>query len=66
MPWLKDLRNSVLIAHNISLLSDEEFLSFLDKNWSENPQFIYENYERFDIDDIEEADCKAEFRAEKK
>ena len=64
MSWLKDLRN--LIAHNISLLLDEELLSLLDKNWSENPQFIYEKYERFDIDDIEEADCKAEFRAEKK
>lgn len=66
IPQLKDVRNSLLIAHNISLLSDEELLSLLDKNWSENPQFIYEKYERFDIDGIEEADCKAEFRAEKK
>ena len=66
MPRLKDLRNSLLIAHNISLLLGEELLSLLDKNWSENPQFIYEKYERFDIDGIEEADCKAEFRAEKK
>ena len=49
MPRLKDVRNSLLIAHNNRLLSDEEFLLLLDENSSENPQF---NYERFDIDDI--------------
>ena len=53
MPRLKDVRNSLLIALNNSLLSDEEFLLLLlDENSSENPQFNYEKYERFDIDDI--------------
>ena len=53
MPRLKDVRNSLLIAHNNSLMSDEEFLLLLlDENSSENPQFNYEKYERFDIDDI--------------
>ena len=66
MPRLKDGRNSLLIAHNNSLLSDEKLLLLLDENLSENPQFNYEKYERFDIDDIEEAECKAEFRVEKK
>ena len=57
----------LLIAHNNSLLSDEELLLLLlDENSSENPQFNCEKYERFDIDDIEEAECKAEFRVEKK
>ena len=48
---LKDVRNSLLIVHNNSLLSDEELL-LLDENSPENPQFNYEKYERFDIDDI--------------
>ena len=53
MPGLKDVRNSLLIAHNNSLLSDEKLLLLLlDQNSSENPQFNYEKYERFDIDDI--------------
>ena len=51
MPRLKGVRNSLLIAHNNSLLSDEEIL-LLDENSSENPQFNYEKYERFDIDDV--------------
>ena len=64
MPRLKDVRNSLLNAHNNSLLSDEELLLLLDENSSENPQFNFEKYERFDIDDIEEAECKAQFRVE--
>ena len=66
MPRLKDVRNSLLIAHNNSLLSDEELLLLLDENSSENPPFNCEKHERFDIVDIEEAECKAEFRVEKK
>ena len=53
MPRLKDGRNSLLIAHDNSLPSDEDLLLLLlDENSSENPQFNYEKYERFDIDDI--------------
>ena len=50
----KTVQNSLLIAHNICLLSDEELLLLLDENnySSENPQFNYERYKRFDIDDI--------------
>ena len=68
MPRLKDVRNSLLNAHNNSLLSDEELLLLLmlDENSSENRQFNFEKYERFDIDDIEEAKCKAQFRVENK
>ena len=66
MPRLKDVRNSLLNAHNNSLLSDEELLLLLDENSSENPQFNFEKYERFDIDDIEEAECKAQFRVQNK
>ena len=66
MPRLKDVLNWLLIAHNNCLLSDKELLVLLDENSSENPQFNYKKYERFDIDDIEEAECKVEFRVEKK
>ena len=66
MPWLKDVQNSLLIAHDNSLLSDEELLLLLDENSSENPQFNNEKYEKLDIGDNEGAECKAEFRVEKK
>ena len=60
---LKDVRNSLLIALNNSLLSDEELLLLLDEDSSENPQFNHDKYER---SNIEEAECKTEFRVEKK
>ena len=66
MARLEDVRNWLLIAHNNSLLADKELLLLFDENSSENPQFNYKKYERFDIDDIEEAECKVEFRVEKK
>ena len=66
MPRLKDVLNWLLIAHNNCLLSDKKLLVLLDENSSENPQFNYKKYERFDIDDNEEAECKAKFRVEKK
>ena len=46
MPRLKEVRNSLLIAHNNSLLSDEVLLLLLDENSSENPHFNDENYEK--------------------
>ena len=52
MPRLKDVRNSLLIVHNNSLLSDEDLLLLLGENASEKAQFNYEKYEGFDIDDI--------------
>ena len=50
---LKDVRNSLLIVHNNSLLSDEKLLLLLmNENSPENPKFNYEKYERFDIEPI--------------
>ena len=36
-----------------------------DLNTSKNPAFLYENYRRFELTDMDEAECKAEFRFEK-
>ena len=66
MPYLKDVRDALFIAHNRGLLSDAELLLLLEENSSRNPEFSYEKYGRFSIDRIEEPECKAEFRVEKK
>ena len=45
--------NSKFAFDRSQLLLDEEFLLLLlDENSSENPQFNYEKYKRFDFDDI--------------
>lgn len=66
MPYLRDVRNSLLIAHDQGLVLDEELLLLLEANSSKNPEFSYEKYERFSIESIEEPECMSEFRVEKK
>ena len=66
MPYLRDVRNSLLIAYGQGLVSDEELLLLLKANSSKNPEFSYEKYARFSIESIEEPECMSEFRAEKR
>ena len=40
-------------------------MSALRSNFSKNPEFPYEDYERFDLQDMNDAECKAEFRVKK-
>ena len=49
----------------MKIINDEELLLLLDDNTSRNPEFNYENYQRFDLDEIQEPECKAEFRFNK-
>ena len=66
MPFLRYVRNSLIIGHEQGLLSDEELLLLLEENSSKNPEFSYEKYARFSIERIEEPECMSEFRVEKK
>ena len=55
-----------LMSHIQGLFTDEELLLLLDLNTVKNPEFSYDIYDRFDLDEIDEAECKAEFRIEKR
>lgn len=66
MPHLKDVRDLLWIAYSDGLISDEELLLLLEENTSRNPRFSYENYERFMLENIEDPECKSEFRVQKK
>ena len=46
-------------------LDDEEFMLLYDVNRSRNPEFPYDNDEHFDLEALDESECKAEFRFEK-
>ena len=41
---------------------DREFVLLYDANRSKNPDFPYWNYERFELDELTNAECNAEFR----
>ncbi|XP_057301777.1 uncharacterized protein LOC130636166 [Hydractinia symbiolongicarpus] len=62
MPKLKDVRNTILLAHASNMINAEEFCLLYDLNKSKNPEFPYTCYGRFNLDTLEEDECKAEFR----
>ena len=65
MAFFKQIRELLLIEHSEKAISDEELLLLLEENTSRNPEFSYENYERFNLEEIEEPECKANFRFQK-
>ena len=46
MLYLRDVRNSILIAHDQGLVSDEELMLLLKATSSKNQEFSYEKYAR--------------------
>ena len=65
MPGLREEREALLMAHFENAIDDEEFLLLYDINKSKNPDFPYWNYERFNLDFLNEDECVANFRFKK-
>ena len=62
---LKEAREQLLYAFDGGLISEEEFLLLYDVNRSTNLDFPYEQYRLFDLDDMQNDECLAEFRVRK-
>lgn len=65
MAGFQQARDALLLALDDELIEEDEFLMLYNLNTSKNPNFPYHDYEKFDLDQIDEAECKAEFRVEK-
>ena len=65
MPYLKDVRDFLWIAYSENWISEEELIILLEENTSKNPPFSYKNYERFKLENIEDPECKSDFRVHK-
>ena len=62
----KELRELLLICYEDNMLSDEEFLVLWENYESKNPDFPWDSYDPFTLVNMDEAECKTEFRVEKK
>ena len=61
-----DRVNEILYAYNdAGLIDDEELLLLADRNVRRNPYFPYWHYARFDLEQMDDDECKAEFRFRK-
>lgn len=66
MSSFKAMRELTLLSYAENLLSDDEFLVLWEDNQSKNPDFPWDRYSPFDLENMDEAECKAEFRVEKR
>ena len=66
MASFREARITLLDAYMDGLLDDDEFLVLWQAHKSKNPEFPYEEHGRFSFDDLDEAECKGEFRFEKR
>ena len=48
------------------VLSDEEFVVLFDENLSKNLDLRYDEYGRFDLDEMADSECISDFRMKKK
>ena len=51
-----------MLSYADNNISDEQFLPLYDCYRSKNPDFGYQSYDVFDLENMNSADCKAEFR----
>lgn len=58
----REIREMLLLSYDSKMISDEEFLVLWETYCSKNPGFPYDSYERFNLQDIDEDECSAEFR----
>ncbi len=65
MASCREARLMLLDSYDDGLIDEDELLMLYDINTSKNPFFPYENYKRFELARMDEAECKAEFRVEK-
>ena len=54
MTSFKDARNLLLESYNDGIIDDDEFILLYEGNFSKNPEFLYEDYERFDLNAMDE------------
>ena len=54
-----------LLSYEDGILDEEEFLLLHEQFMLKNPDFLYEEYDRFSLDEMNDAECLAEFRFRK-
>lgn len=66
MASFKEFRQTLLLYYDVDLITDEDFIILYELFSSRNPDFAYDSYDRFDLDTMNDNECKAEFRVKKK
>ena len=62
MPNFRETRACIAYAYGSNFINEQEFVFLYDCHKSTNPEFPNWNYDRFDLDEKSNDECKAEFR----
>ncbi|XP_073228181.1 uncharacterized protein [Porites lutea] len=65
MSSFKEVRELLLVAYDSEIINDEEFLVLFENYRSRNPQFPYNSYPRFELENMQDDECLTEFRVKK-
>ena len=65
MASFRDIRNLLVESFDDGDISEDEFLLLYDANTSKNPDFPYDCYGSFDLNEMDDSECLAEFRFHK-
>ena len=60
MPYLREVREALFLAHLNNIIDDEEFVCLYDLK--KNLDYPYWNYEKFSLDELTDDECWSEFR----
>ena len=66
MTSFKKTRGLLARSYLADIISDEEFVLLYDCSFSKNLELPYEEYERFDLEEMADSECRAEFRVNKR
>jgi hypothetical protein len=61
----RQAREAAILAYDSSFIDEDEFVLLYDMCHSKNPELPYQNYESFELDNIDEAECEVQFRFKK-
>ena len=62
MPYFKEVRDICLRAYTSNIIDDAEFVLLYDLHKSKNPDIPHWRYERFDLDELNDDQCRVSFR----
>ena len=65
MSSFKEVRELLLVAYDSDMINDEEFLVLCENYRSKTPEFSFNSYARFELENMQDDECLAEFRVKK-